>query len=176
LFPVTSLRLLEGPFAQAVAANRAYLLALDPDRLLAPFLREAGLAPGKPAYGNWESGGLDGHTAGHYLSALAYMSASGADTAEGELRRRPDYMISELERCQKASDDGYIGGVPGSRDFWKEVAGGRIEAFRGKWVPWYNLHKTFAGLRDAWLIAGERLTEEQAAAIAFDDAPIDCDK
>src|SRR5208282_4683865 len=88
-----------------------YLLALDPDRLLAPFLREAGLAPRKPAYGNWESGGLDGHTAGHYLSALAFMSASGADTPAGELCRRLDYVVSELERCQQASGDGYIGGV-----------------------------------------------------------------
>jgi uncharacterized protein len=160
LFPLTSVRLLDGPFAQGVVANRAYLLALDPDRLLAPFLREAGLAPRKPAYGNWESGGLDGHTAGHYLSALAFMSASGADTPEGELRRRLDYMVSELGRCQQTSGDGYIGGVPGSRGFWKEVAGGRIEAFRGKWVPWYNLHKTFAGLRDAWLVAGNKQARE----------------
>jgi hypothetical protein len=151
---------LDGPFAQGGAANRAFMLALDPDRLLAPFLREAGLAPRKPTYDNWESGGLDGHTAGHYLSALAFMSASGADTQEGELRRRLDYMVSELERCQQASGNGYIGGVPGSRAFWTEVAGGRIEAFRSKWVPWYNLHKTFAGLRDAWLVAGNKQARE----------------
>src|SRR5579864_2915045 len=71
LFPLTSVRLLDGAFAQAVSANRAYMLALDPDRLLAPFLREAELTPRKPPYDNWESGGLNGHTAGHYLSALA---------------------------------------------------------------------------------------------------------
>jgi hypothetical protein len=69
-------------------------------------------------------------------------------------------MVSELARCQQTSGDGYIGGVPGSRAFWKEVAGGRIEAFRGKWVPWYNLHKTFAGLRDAWLVAGNKQARE----------------
>ena len=40
MFPLSSVRLLDGPFARAVAANREYLLALDPDRLLAPFLRE----------------------------------------------------------------------------------------------------------------------------------------
>ena len=160
LFPLTSIRLLDGPFAQGVAANRAYMLALDPDRLLAPFLREAELTPRKPPYDNWESGGLNGHTAGHYLSALAFMSASGADTPEGELHRRLDYMVSELDRCQQASGSGYIGGVPGSRAFWTEVAGGHIEAFRTKWVPWYNLHKTFAGLRDAWLVAGNRQARE----------------
>ena len=154
MLPLASVRLLEGPFADAVKANRTYLLALEPDRLLAPYLREAGLEPKAKPYGNWESSGLAGHTGGHYLSALSTMIASGADTPDGELRRRLDYMISELERCQKASGDGYVGGVPGSRELWKAVAAGRVEVVNSKWVPWYNLHKTFAGLRDAYLIAG----------------------
>jgi DUF1680 family protein len=154
MLPLASVRLLEGPFADAVKANRTYLLALEPDRLLAPYLREAGLEPKAKPYGSWESSGLAGHTGGHYLSALSTMIASGADTPDGELRRRLDYMISELEHCQKASGDGYVGGVPGSRELWKAVAAGRVEAVNSKWVPWYNLHKTFAGLRDAYLIAG----------------------
>jgi hypothetical protein len=154
LISLCSVRLLEGPFAEAVKVNRAYLLALDPDRLLAPFLREAGLESKARPYGNWESSGLDGHTAGHYLSALSTMIASGADATEGELRRRLDYMLAELDRCQKASDDGYLGGVPGSRELWKTVAAGRVEAVNRKWVPWYNVHKTFAGLRDACLLTG----------------------
>lgn len=156
LAPVTSVRLLEGPFADAVIANRTYLLALEPDRLLAPFLREAGLEPKARPYGNWESGGLDGHTAGHYLSALATMIAAGADTPDRELRRRLDYMVAELGRCQHASGDGYIGGVPGSRELWKAIASGRVEVIHRKWVPWYNLHKTFAGLRDAYALAGNQ--------------------
>ena len=154
LFPLTSVRLLNSPFTPAVKANREYMLALDPDRLLAPFRREAGLVPRKPSYGNWESDGLDGHIAGHYLSALADMIASGDDTKDGELRRRLDYMIDELALCQDANGDGYIGGVPGSRELWKAVAAGHPDAVFGKWVPWYNLHKTFAGLRDAYLVAG----------------------
>ena len=155
MIPLMSVRLLDGPFADAVKANRTYLLALEPDRLLAPFRREAGLEPKAKPYGNWESSGLDGHTAGHYLSALSTMIASGADTPEGELRRRLNYMVAELDRCQKASGDGYVGGVPGSRELWKAIAAGRVEVINRKWVPWYNLHKTFAGLRDAYLIAGD---------------------
>jgi hypothetical protein len=112
------------------------------------------LEPKAKPYGNWESSGLAGHTGGHYLSALSTMIASGADRPDGELRRRLNYMISELDRCQKASGDGYVGGVPGSRELWKAVAAGRVEVVNSKWVPWYNLHKTFAGLRDAYLIAG----------------------
>lgn len=160
LLPLTSVRLLDGPFADAVKVNRLHLLALDTDRLLAPFFREAGLEAKAKPYGNWESSGLDGHTAGHYLSALATMIASGADTPQGELRRRLDHMLAELERCQRSSEDGYIGGVPGSRELWQAVASGRVEAVNRKWVPWYNLHKTFAGLRDAWLLTGSGKARE----------------
>ena len=158
--PLTSVRLLEGPFADAINANRIYMLALEPDRLLAPFFREAGLEAKARPYGNWESGGLDGHTAGHYLSALATMIASRADTPEGELKRRLDYMVSELARCQQAAGDGYLGGVPGSRELWPAIAAGRVEVINRKWVPWYNLHKTFAGLRDAWWLTGNQQARE----------------
>lgn len=152
LFPLTSVRLLDGYFKDAVQANREYLLAVEPDRLLAPFLREAGLEPKAKNYGNWESSGLDGHTAGHYIAGLALMIAAG-DDADGELNRRLDYMLNELERCQKAYGDGYIGGVPGSRELWEKISSGNVGAVWDKWVPWYNVHKTFAGLRDAYFVA-----------------------
>lgn len=153
LFPLRDIRLLESPFSEAVKTNRQYLLAHDPDRLLAPFRREAGLEPKARPYGNWESGGLDGHTAGHYLSALSLMMTSGADP-DGEFHRRLDYMIDELTQIQKANGNGYLGGIPGSRDYWRRVAEGRVELMRSKWAPWYNLHKMYAGLRDAHLHGG----------------------
>ncbi|HNX05683.1 MAG TPA: glycoside hydrolase family 127 protein, partial [Opitutales bacterium] len=142
LFPLTQVRLLdEGPFYAAVGANREYVLALDPDRLLAPFLREAGLPKKAESYGNWESGGLDGHTAGHYLSALSHMIAAGEDTPDNRLRSRLAYMLDELQACQAAAGDGYLGGVPGSRELWAAVARGDGQAVNRKWVPWYNVHK-----------------------------------
>ena len=150
-----AVRLLDGsPFAEAVKANREYVLALEPDRLLAPFRRETGLPEKAKPYGNWESGGLDGHTAGHYLSALADMIAAGEDTADGQLRTRLSYMVGEMADCQKAYGDGYVGGVPGSRALWTAIAGGDVAAINRKWVPWYNVHKTMAGLRDAYQQAG----------------------
>jgi DUF1680 family protein len=153
LFPLRDIRLLESPFSEAVKANRQYLLAHDPDRLLAPFRREAGLKPKTRPYGNWESGGLDGHTAGHYLSALSLMIASGADP-DGEFHRRLDDMIDELIQIQKANGNGYLGGIPGSRDYWRRIAEGHVELMRRKWAPWYNLHKMYAGLRDAYIHGG----------------------
>jgi len=157
--PLASVRLLEGPFNDAVKANRTYLLAHDADRLLAPFLREAGIEPKKPPYPNWESQGLDGHTAGHYLSALADMIASGSD-ADGEFSRRLDYMLSEMDRAQTANGDGYIGGIPKSREFWSIIASGNVAKTGERWAPWYNIHKTFAGLRDACVAGGKPKARE----------------
>lgn len=154
-FSLHDVQLLESPFFQGVEVNRRYLLAHDPDRLLTSFRREAGLQPKAPSYGNWESMGLNGHTAGHYLSALALMTAAGADP-DGECRRRLNYMIDELEEIQNANGNGYLGGITGSKDYWKRVAEGNVELMRSKWAPWYNLHKTYAGLRDAYIHGGNQ--------------------
>jgi DUF1680 family protein len=155
LFPLRDVRLGPSPFLDAQSTDLHYLLAMDPDRLLAPFLREAGLQPKQPSYGNWESSGLDGHMGGHYLSALALMAAS---TGDPEVAKRLDYFVAELKRAQQANGDGYLGGIPGGRAAWRDVAEGRLHAdnfsVNGKWVPWYNLHKIYAGLRDAYRYAG----------------------
>jgi hypothetical protein len=111
------------------------------------------LEPKARPYGNWESGGLDGHTAGHYLSALSLMIASGADQ-DGEFRRRLNYMVDQLAKVQQANGDGYLGGIPGSRGYWKQIADGDVGVIWRKWAPWYNLHKMFAGLRDACIHGG----------------------
>ena len=153
-FHLSDVRLLESPFLHAQELNKKYLLELRADRLLAPFLREAGLPAKAESYTNWENTGLDGHIGGHYLSALALMYAA---TGDALIKERLDYMIGELKRCQDASGNGYIGGVPGSSAMWAEVASGNIRAqsfnLNSKWVPLYNIHKTYAGLRDAWLHA-----------------------
>ncbi|WP_320111046.1 glycoside hydrolase family 127 protein [Draconibacterium orientale] len=153
-FNLRDVKLLDSEFKNAQEQDIAYLLALDPDRLLAPFLREAGLDPKAESYPNWENTGLDGHIGGHYLTALSLMYASTGNT---EMKERLDYMISELKRCQDANGNGYIGGVPGGQTAWDEIKVGDIRAggfsLNGKWVPLYNIHKTYAGLRDAWLYA-----------------------
>ena len=155
LFPLDRVRLLDGPFKDAQEVDRKHLLVHDVDRLLAPFRAEAGLKPRAPQYGNWESSGLGGQTAGHYLSAISMMHAA---TGDAELKRRIDYMVGELAECQKANGNGYVGGVPESKEVWPEVAAGKLKVtgfgLNDRWVPWYNLHKTYAGLRDAHLIGG----------------------
>lgn len=154
-FPLDRVRLLDGPFLEAQTTDLHYLMALDPERLLAPFRREAGLPVPVPSYGNWESSGLDGHMGGHYVSALALMYAS---TGDAEVKQRLDYVIAELKRCQDKLGSGYLGGIPDGAKAWSEIVAGdlKVDSFsvNGRWVPWYNIHKMFAGLRDAWVHAG----------------------
>lgn len=114
LFDLSEVKLKEGPFKKAQDVDLKYILALDPDRLLAPYLLESGLPPKADRYGNWESIGLDGHIGGHYLSALAMMYAS---TGNKGLKDRLDYMLSELARCQAKNGNGYVGGIPQGKVF-----------------------------------------------------------
>jgi DUF1680 family protein len=154
--PLGDVRLLEGPFLDAQKRDLDYLLLLKPDRLLHNFRVNAGLEPKGPVYGGWESEepwvGIrcQGHTLGHYLSAAAMMYAS---TGDERLRQRVDYIVAELRACQQASritKNGLLCAFPdGSTQLDNAVAGRR---FIG--VPWYTMHKIFAGLRDAHLYGG----------------------
>ncbi|MBO9565638.1 MAG: glycoside hydrolase family 127 protein [Niastella sp.] len=156
-FPLSNVRLLDGPFKDAQQTDLRYMMELNPNRLLAPFLREAGLPAKAVSYGNWENTGLDGHIGGHYLTALSLMYAS---TGEERVKQRLDYMIDQLEQCQQANGEGYIGGIPGGKAMWATIAAGKIDAggfsLNGKWVPLYNIHKLYAGLYDAWMIGGNQ--------------------
>ena len=55
LFPLTDVRLGDSQFKEIQELDHAYLLSLEPERLLSWFRREAGIAPEAPAYPFWES-------------------------------------------------------------------------------------------------------------------------
>src|SRR5687767_14863810 len=84
-FPLNDVTLLDGPFKKARDLNIKTLLQYDADRLLQPFLKEAGLTPKASGYTNWA--GLDGHVGGHYLSALAMNFAA---TGNADCKKRMD--------------------------------------------------------------------------------------
>ncbi len=162
MFPAGNVTLLESPFKHARDLNIETLLKYDVDRLLQPYFKEAGLPEKGKRFSNWA--GLDGHVGGHYLSAMAMNYAS---TGNKECKARMDYMIAALEECQKANGvnypdwgAGYVGGVPNSKGIWSTFKKGDLTAFRATWVPWYNVHKTYAGLRDAWLYAGSEKAKD----------------
>ena len=171
-FPLGEITLLDGPLARARELNIRTLLQYDCDRLLAPYRKEAGLEPRKPAYPNWD--GLDGHVGGHYLTAMAMNAATGNQ----ECRRRMEYMISELQICADANvrnhpewGKGYVGGMPNSEGIWSRFKKGDFGVYFGSWAPFYNLHKMYAGLRDAWVYCGNE--QAKALFLGFCDWAID---
>ena len=166
-FAINDVRLTESQFLRNQQADIHYLMGLDADRLLAPYLKGAGLTPKAENYTNWENTGLDGHIGGHYLSALAYMYAA---TGNREIEQRMDYFLKELKRCQDAAGNGYLSGVPDPKKIWGEIAEGNIRAasfgLNDRWVPLYNIHKIYAGLRDAWLMAGREDAKQMLIRLA----------
>lgn len=168
-FPLSDITLLDGPFKHARDLNIQTLEKYDVNRLLAPYCKEAGLSAKATSYANWS--GLDGHIGGHYLTALAINYAATGDTT---CKRLMNYMVSELKACQDANavnnsswGVGYAGGVPTSAAVWSTFKAGTFTNFNAAWVPWYNLHKTYAGLRDAWLYGGN--TTAKTVFLAFCD-------
>ena len=160
-FPLGDVTLLDGPLKKARDLNIRTLLQYDCDRLLAPYRKEAGLEPRAKTYPNWD--GLDGHVGGHYLTAMAINAATGND----ECRRRMEYMISELQLCADANNKnhsewgkGYVGGMPNSERIWSTFKKGDFGVYFGSWAPFYNLHKMYAGLRDAWLYCGNEQAKQ----------------
>ncbi len=154
-FPLGDVTLLNGPLKKAQDLNVQTLLKYDCDRLLAPYRKEAGLEPKAPTYPNWD--GLDGHVGGHYLTAMALNAALGNE----ECRQRMEYMVSELQECADTNNKnhpdwgrGYVGGMPNSEKIWSTFKKGDFNIYFGSWAPFYNLHKMYAGLRDAWLYCG----------------------
>ena len=171
-FPLGDVVLLDGPLKTARDLNIKTLLQYDCDRLLAPYRKEAGLTPKAKTYPNWD--GLDGHVGGHYLTAMAINAATGNE----ECRRRMEYMISELQECADANvknhpewGKGYVGGMPNSERIWSTFKKGDFGTYFGSWAPFYNLHKMYAGLRDAWLYCGNE--QAKRLFLGFCDWAID---
>src|SRR5450631_2092591 len=54
-FPLTQVRLLDGPFRDAMLRDQKYLVSLDPDRFLFNFRKNVGLDSSAKPYGGWDS-------------------------------------------------------------------------------------------------------------------------
>jgi DUF1680 family protein len=150
-FPLTQVRLLDGPFRDAMLRDQKYLLSLDPDRFLSNFRKNVGLDSSAKPYGGWDSPGCEqrGAMLGHYLSACAQMYAS---TGDAEFKRRVDESVAGLAECQSNSVSagfhaGYLSAFP-------ESFIDRVENRQPVWAPWYALHKIMAGLFDASELCG----------------------
>src|SRR4029078_481713 len=154
-FDLADVRLLDGPFNKAQELDADYLLKLEPDRLLHNFRVNAGLKPKAAVYGGWESVEpwinikCHGHTLGHYLSACSMMYRAKADQ---RFKQIVDYIITELQQCQAAGKTGLICAFPDGKAPLDQI----LNATNFVGVPWYTMHKIFAGLRDSYLFTSNK--------------------
>lgn len=156
-FPLQQIRLLYGPFRQAMEKNREFLRGLEPDRLLHTFRRTAGLASTAEPLGGWErpDAELRGHFTGHYLSACALNYAGDGDD---NLRSRGRAVVAELAKCQKAHSDGYLSAFP--KEFVDRLREGQPAG-----APFCALHKILAGLLDMHKLGGDSQALEVAEGL-----------
>lgn len=144
-----NVKLLPGIFKESQNVGKNYLSFLDVDRLIAPFYEACGREPRKKRYGGWEAMGISGHSLGHWLSASSYMYVATNDTS---LLQKINYVIDELFLIQEFDGTGYVSGFP--RKCFDIAFTGEFEVsnfeLAGHWVPWYSIHKVFAGLLDTY--------------------------
>jgi DUF1680 family protein len=181
--PLSAVRLTGGPLQHAQELDAKYLLELEPDRMMAGYRVRAGLEPKAEGYGGWDDVDgrqLTGHIAGHYLSAVSLMYAA---TGNEEFKERAAYIVREMKEVQDKNGDGYLGALLGTRpgrgrrdgppqesdladgrELFALLAQGEIRSggfdLNGMWSPWYTLHKTYAGLRDAYRYTGDETALE----------------
>ena len=152
-FELGEVRLLDGPFREAMLRDQKYMLGLDPDRLLHNFRVTAGLPSTAQPLGGWEEpkGELRGHTVGHFLTACALMFAG---TGDARFKEKGDAIASELARVQEAMpsrgfNKGFLSAYP--EEFFD-----RVDKRIRVWAPYYTLHKILAGLLDMYFYCDNR--------------------
>ena len=144
-FPVGAVRLTDGMFKRAMDVNRRVLDEIGAERALHCFRLQAKLPTSAQALGGWATpepnGAFPGHYEGHYLSATALLYAQTGDPA---LKKRIDYMIAELGKCQGAMGGKYLFASPP-----EEFNPDRIDG-----VAWYRMHKVMEGIFAAYAYGG----------------------
>lgn len=161
-----NITLLNSVFSQSEKIGSEYLDGVDIDRLLSPIFEAHNMpAPNNAKrYGGWErksannwekspeTFSLAGHSLGHFLSAFSECYAKSGDE---KLKQKILYIVSQLESVQNNAKSGYIGGC--KENCFTELFDKNLTSWaEGYWVPWYNLHKIFKGLTDAYSV-----TEDQ---------------
>jgi len=147
-FRLDEVRLLDGPFRDAMIRDQEYLLSLDENRLLHTFRLTAGLPSTAQPLGGWEAPDVElrGHAVGHYLSAVSIMYAS---TGDARFKARADGLVAQFAIVQEAESKTFH---PGYLSAFPEELFDRVDARQRVWAPYYTIHKIMAGLLDAHLL------------------------
>jgi DUF1680 family protein len=143
-----------------------YLKSVDIGRLLYNFrathkLSTAGAQPN----GGWDAPTFPfrSHAQGHYLTAWVQCYATLRDST---CKDRAATFVQELAKCQANNGAagftaGYLSGFPES-----EFAALETGQLKSGNVPYYAVHKTMAGLWDAWRIIGDNNAKNVLLSLA----------
>lgn len=150
-FPYGTVKIKDQYKSHAFDLELSYLYSLDPDKLMVGFLETSGLVPEKERYHGWEETEIQGHTLGHYMTAVAQEYGY---TGNQELLERLTYIITALEKCQR--EDGFLFAS-------QEEIFDRVENKRPAWVPWYTMHKILSGLISVYRYTGDETAKKVAS-------------
>ena len=165
-FELGQVELLQSPFTENRDKALAYLKFLDTDRMLHNFRVAAGIPSKAEPLVGWEKPDckLRGHSLGHFLTALSQAYASTSDPG---FKKKIDYIVAELDRCQnRLMDKGYPAGFLSaySPEPFNQLE--KLTSYPEIWAPYYTLHKILAGLIAAYERAGNRQALSVAEKIA----------
>lgn len=147
-FSLRDVKLLNDYEKNAFNLEVRYLKKLDADKLLRGFCDIGKVKSNAEKYGGWETSSIQGHTMGHYLTAVSQAYAASADE---ELKQITDYIISVLAECRN-KETGYLSAIP--EEHYMRIELGNTT---GTWVPWYTMHKIMSGLIDVYKLTSNSL-------------------
>ncbi|GAA2326361.1 beta-L-arabinofuranosidase domain-containing protein [Dactylosporangium salmoneum] len=165
-FDLGQVRLTPGRWLDNQDRTVAYLRFVDVDRMLYNFRANHKLPTnGAAANGGWDAPTFPfrSHMQGHLLTAWSQAYAVLGDTT---CRDKANAMVAGFAACQANNaaagfGAGYLSGFPES-DFTSLEAG----TLNNGNVPWYCVHKTLAGLLDAWRYLGSTQARDVLLALA----------
>ncbi|MBO4776246.1 MAG: glycoside hydrolase family 127 protein, partial [Lachnospiraceae bacterium] len=162
-FEPGQVRMLDPYCSNAFEKETEYLKKIDPERLLAGFYENAGIASEKIRYGGWEDSLIGGHTLGHYLTAIsqAYANASCKKEDRDLFLERIKNIVDALSKCQKHTKGkpGFLFGAKivdpeNVESQFDMVEQNKTDIFKEAWVPWYTMHKILDGVINAYRLTG----------------------
>jgi DUF1680 family protein len=165
-FELGQVRLTASRWLDNQSRTLSYLRFVDVNRLLVNFRANHRLSTGgAAANGGWDAPSFPfrTHVQGHFLTAWSQAWAVLGDTT---CRDKANAMVAGLAACQANNGAagftaGYLSGFPES-DFASLEAGTLTNGN----VPYYCVHKTLAGLLDAWRYIGNTQARDVLLALA----------
>jgi uncharacterized protein len=160
-FDMSQVILTNGRLMENQNRTYTYIKWINVDRLLYVFRENHKLSTqGAQPNGGWDAPDFPfrSHVQGHFLTAWSHCYAV---TKDETCRKRAQYFVSELAKCQANNraagfSPGYLSGFPES-----EFIALENRTIKGGSVPYYAVHKTLAGLLDVW----QHLHDENAQSV-----------